>query len=275
MYEIAKRWYSQDYVLYNILKSTPNREIVGITKEGGNQFVVRPFSAPSLQSLRCVLDFIGAERKPYNLFASEAIVSMPDIKFDKHWIGIKGARELLGKGAGKEWDSRTSGYDFVVEFDSKDIRKSWNDTENLIDYLSNFELPFSIRYSGSKGFHINMGDRMHDIPNKEQRHHPWLYFKRIAKRIKEKFRLRTMDLPYDRRRVMRIPYTLNCTKLPKQLHVCFPLTIDEFIGFSDKQYTPENVLNNVKLFKRGIPITSEQNSGKRPFRDMVSSLGGL
>ena len=94
----------------------------------------------------------------------------------------------------------------AFDFDSEDIKKAYDESRSLYSYLKdiyNYEPRFN--FSGKKGFHIYIDFKPAELKN----------FKRSVRRfystIRQILQLDTLDFSIvgDRRRLMRLPYTLH------------------------------------------------------------------
>lgn len=138
------------------------------------------------------------------------------------------------------------GYDFAIDIDNKkNIMKSWEDA-NIIKKLFDYkQIPYSIKFSGSRGFHflipyryVSKRYKVINLPD---------LFSDVVRGIVNEFNLKNVDETiYDSRRVLKLAYSVDGN------NVVLPLTDEQFDNFDLHKVSVPYVLTNVKLFKRGL-----------------------
>ncbi|MFB6182541.1 MAG: hypothetical protein ABEI78_00600, partial [Candidatus Nanohaloarchaea archaeon] len=160
------------------------------------------------------------------------------------------------------------GYDLVFDIDGddainkkKDISKeeinkeysrkqiideAYKEAEKIVDYLEKHNAPYSVRFSGGKGFHISI-QREHIkqyIENNNYPHTAGLF----AEFIQDKTNAKIDYKIYSKKRIYRVPYTMHTeTNL-----ICMPLTKQQFKDFKLKYASPDYIKNNINLKNRGL-----------------------
>jgi len=139
-----------------------------------------------------------------------------------------------------QFDNAITEYDFVVDIDNNDELEAYRVARIIKDFFDVFHVPYSINYSGSKGFHFRVADVQ--IPD-------WGVLEKLEKYATVAQYLReitgtttnkTIDSVYDKRRLIRLPYSIdgNTGK------VVLPLSDIQFDDFALVDLSPEAVLKN-------------------------------
>lgn len=144
------------------------------------------------------------------------------------------------------WQKFYVTYDFAIDLDALDKNPMTAHAEAALikQLFDTNKIPYSVRFSGSKGFHflipaqylpkrvkpMNLPRKCHDVAE-------WLIMR---------FNLKNVDATiYDHRRILKLAYSCDGNK------VCLPLDDIQFKNFKVEDMTIQNVLRNVKIFKRG------------------------
>ena len=124
------------------------------------------------------------------------------------------------------------------------ISRAKRDLLNLKKELDDYKISYMCKFSGSKGFHINIdGKNLPDV-------HPMKKVE-IADKLTKEFSkildLKTIDLNLmEKRRIWAVPYSLKGTK------VCLPLDDSQIKYFKLEDMEAINILQNVGIKNRGI-----------------------
>jgi len=140
-------------------------------------------------------------------------------------------------------------YDFAIDIDCKNIKTAWKEAKKIKEIFDSYRLPYSIRFSGSKGFHFVIDYKW--IKTKVKPINRADYFGKIVAKIISDEKLKYVDTSiYDSRRILKIAYSL-CNNDGKE-YVALPLSDSQFKNFKYEDMELSNVLKTVKFFKRGL-----------------------
>jgi hypothetical protein len=252
-------YYSTDYVIFNIISQLKNRylSVRRRDKKKENKWILsRYYMGYSkqlfLDSLRRNEVFQDQSAKIYFDLAQwkneEGIT--PIFSFEKNKRAIE-KREFSGD-PGKNngaYLKLISSYSFAIDIDSKSPKKAYKDAKAVKLIMDKYKLPYSLKFSGSKGFHfvidsqfIELGVKPIDLPG---------LFGKVVNNLMNDERIKTIDTSiYDARRILKIAYSL-CNNDGKE-YVCLPLSDEEFDNWKYEDMEMSRVLAKVKLFKRGL-----------------------
>lgn len=254
-------WYNQDFVLFNMIphlkhrylsvkKTNPDREkdkkkYIQIRYYMGYKKVllvdsIRRLNVINDTSANLYFDLAQWKDKDGN-------TPLFNFEKEKRKEQKKAFTGNISKGDGTYLDLM-AGYDYAIDIDAKDLKKAWKDAKPIKDIFDQYKIPYSLKFSGSKGFHFVID-------------YKWITLNFKPTELGEKFATITNNLIidlklkyvddtiYDHRRVLKLPYSL-CNKEGKE-YVCLPLTDEQFEGFKVENMELQNVAN-LRLFKRGI-----------------------
>lgn len=240
-------WYRNPEVLYNFITIAKDREICFLSKEriGNKAYPVRHIFANYMKFLSSNFDAFSFYDRPYNLYYSLA-------RYDG--IRLFSFSPKTRKEQGAAWNQeaveRTAKYDWGLDFDADGLenwRDAWDDARTVKAVFDQYGIPYSIKFSGSKGFHIRVPYEALDAGDKnitsavDDPDSLFIFLKSIAELMVEKYGLPTLDLGiFDPRRVWKMDYSLTCeTGL-----VVLPLSDEQFAGFTPVLCEPLFVLKN-------------------------------
>ena len=145
-------------------------------------------------------------------------------------------------------------YSFAIDIDAEDLKKAHKDAKKIKKLLEEYKLPFSVKFSGGRGFHFFIDDKWFSKikPLKKV-----ILFGRIAKIIMNVCGLKSHadggtfdDSIYDDRRIFKLPYSLNY-KDGKE-YVCLPLDDEQFKKFKVENMELLKVMQDIKIYNRGL-----------------------
>lgn len=150
------------------------------------------------------------------------------------------------------WDEHIKGFDLLFDMDNQDINIAHRDTKILRKILSDYQIPFSTKFSGTKGFHIftpyewiaSKDDKFPDFIGK---------IDYLLKEIQAQYEIESLDTSItDSKRVCKMPYTLDIDK------IVLPLTDEQFDNFDIKKMTADYIFfkRNVEIANRGILLNT-------------------
>lgn len=256
-----KEYYSQDYILYEIVKQLKYRylSIRKINKKDPKKYILSRYymgySLPLLKdSLRRNGVLLDNSSKIYFDLAEwiDANGNTPIFSFKKS-IRDKQKKEFSGspiKHDGKYLDLINS-YPFAIDIDNKNLKIAWKEAKVIKDIFDKYELPYSLRFSGSKGFHFVIDSRFIEL-DKKVIDLPELFGK-VVNNIMTDELLKSIDTSiYDARRVLKLAYSL-CNNNGVE-YICLPLDDKNFNSWKYEDMEMLKILPNpnIRIFKRGL-----------------------
>jgi hypothetical protein len=265
-----QEYYSQAYVLHNLLDQLKYKYLSGIKKneEGKNilsryylgynleliEDSLRRLSALKDTSVKLYFDLTGFKNKEGNL---------PLFNYNKE------IREEDKDNFNKNYQKYMFSYDFAIDIDAKDVRIAYRDTKKIKKLFDNYKLPYSLKFSGEKGFHILILDKYFDGRIKAK--NKVLLCQKLSKIIMNVCGLKSVlrggtfdDSIYDDRRIFKLAYSLQNKDGVE--FVCLPLSDEQFNNWELEDMKLKNVMKKVKLFKRGL-LTRTYESTPRQLRN--------
>lgn len=258
-----QQYYQQPMVLYNIIPQLKNRylSIRKVSKDGKGILsrYYQGYSIPTLQdSLKRHNAYKDQSAKLYfdlSTWKDEEgytpIFSFNQEKREEQKKKFSGDR-LRGGG---EYEKLMNSHDFAIDIDSKNVNTAWKEAKKVKEMFDEYKLPYSLKFSGSKGFHFHIDSNYTMLENYKIIEHPRAFGIAVNNLIDDE-NLKCIDTSiYDPRRILKIAYSLNY-KDGKE-YVCLPLTDEQFEKWKLENMELDNVLygeNRVKLFKRGMCV---------------------
>lgn len=146
-------------------------------------------------------------------------------------------------------------YDFAIDLDCKTIKTAWREAKKIKELFDECKLPYSIKFSGSKGFHFVIDDKYFELKIKPINRAD-LYGKVVNNILKDE-KLKTVDTSiYDPRRILKLAYSLNNNKGIE--YVALPLSDQQFNNFNYNDMRLSEVMRKTRIFQRGL---LERNHG--------------
>ena len=244
--EQRRWWYSQTYIIFELVKLLQHREVVFIEKANPaivdrKPRVVRCCAGYTFDMLKSNFHAFHVMDYPYmNLYYSVMHLDKmplfsysPVVRAQKYTEWSNGAYK-------SHWQS----YDFCIDLDGNTIEEARQDLLKIKKTFDQYKIPMSIRFSGSKGFHLCV----------ESRWLPQLPENKIVSMLGE---LGTMmkeidnipsldDSIFDSRRVLKLPYSF-CAG-----NIVLPLDDEQLANFTMDMVKPENVIKSVQIKNRGL-----------------------
>lgn len=261
-------WYSLNAVKYEIAKQCQFREVIFLDKTH-EKMPVRCIFAYKADHLQRQFDEFKFMQFKYNLYLSVAQFKGTPLFSYNFAERRKQMDEFSGYNQKPTYPDYWQGYDFFMDFDSpdlKDIEPALKDCHLVKDTLDHYNVPYVLSFSGSKGFHLR-------IPYAVLPQSLGLgivtFCKILGENIKERLKLDTLDIGvFDERRIFKAPYSYD------NGNICLPLSDEQFEKFDIRQMAVKNVLNNVKIFNRGVlmrfpelPLERSRENFHRMWRD--------
>ena len=249
-------WYMNPEVTFNIVTACRDREIVFLSKQE-KVYAVRNVMANYIGLLIKNYQAFKFHERPYNLYYS--LAKYKRMKIFSYAPAIRKEQRI-------EWNAsavdNTASYDFGLDFDSDglhNIMEAHCDCKKVKDLLDKHHVPYSLKFSGSKGFHLLIPSSVlpprsinSDVDDDEGLIN-WL--KKVAGLLHLKLDVPTLDLGiFDPRRIWKCDYSWTCeTGL-----IVLPLSDEQFNNFDLSMVEPVNVLksgvrNRGNLMRNGNP----------------------
>jgi len=247
-------WYRNPEVLYNIIVQARDREIVFLSKDD-DVMPVRNVMANYMGFLCKNFDAFNFYSRSYNLYYSLARYKQLQL-FNFNMKVRKEQRLAWNESA----ISNTASFDFGLDFDSDgidDVMSAHRDCKKVKELLDDYGVPYSLKFSGQKGFHLTIP--FSELPIRtitadvgdDDSLFSWL--KGVATLLDLKLGLPTLDLGiFDPRRIWKCDYSWVCeTGL-----IALPLSDEQFDNFCLSMVEPLNVLkggirNRGDLLRKG------------------------
>lgn len=255
-------WYRNPEIIYLIIQQCRDREIAFLGKSR-SEYAVRNIHAHYSNILIKNFDAFNFFSRQYNVYYSLG-------KFKP--IQIFSFNPEMRKKQRLEWNenimTKMFSYDLGLDFDSEglhDLKRSLNDCKLVKQDFDKYNIPYSLKFSGSKGFHIRvpfdaLPNKLFSIDNDEP-DSIFFFLKSVAELMKEYYSrnyyfMDTLDLGvFDHRRIWKCDYSWTCeTGL-----IALPLTDEQFDNFSLDMVEPLNVLkagirNRGDLMRKGSNV---------------------
>lgn len=287
------KFYVKKYIQKMLIEGALSREIAML---GSNNCNIRAMKAINYFELERALKLANWDKNKPNLYRGVAILkSIPDFTFNPKRRSAETSPWFMD-GFNKEIEC----YDLFFDFDNsyKDgegntINGSWDDVracvKELKDYLDEYEVPYSLIFSGNKGFQILISGRLLDIDKINMGNvYP---HKTIQEDAKQKLDLKFLDLSNNgvNSRLCKIPYSLVLRSDDKpddgmlashpeeRMNVALPLSDEQFNNFKVEDMKLHNVLIKINpIMNRGnlerfsdLPI-EQKRKNLAEFINMVS-----
>jgi hypothetical protein len=221
-WDAYKVWYSDDRVLYEIVKQLKGREatFIGYSTDKKKEYIFRCIKAHSIDYLKSNFNAFSfySSNRVYNIYRSVALLKdMPMFSFNME------KRMEQQKEFNKEFTKYVQGFDFVVDFDGDDLEYDvvWQHVNIVRQLFSDGGVPFIIKTSSANGFHIEVPDfaMAGDIDEK------LMFGMRLMRNVKQLFQLSSVDMSiYNLRRIFKVAYSYDI----RTHKIAMPLTDKEF-----------------------------------------------
>lgn len=253
-----EEYYSQPMVLYNLVNQLKYKYLsCRKVKPDGKAILSRYYMGYSLDLLKQSLEKLNVLND-----------TSAKLYFDlSYWKNDEGKTPLFNfdnvkrkedkKKFNEEFSTCFVGYDFGIDIDAKDLKIAHRDTQKIKKLFDKYKLPYSLKFSGGKGFHFLIQDKW--FSHRMKAKNKVLLFQRLSKVIIGVCGLKSVndggtfdDTIYDDRRIFKLAYSLQ-NKNGKEYCV-LPLSDFQFDNFKLEHMGLSNVMipSYCKLFKRGL-----------------------
>jgi hypothetical protein len=239
-------WYSQTYILFELAKLLSHRELVVLEKPNPSIVDRKP------KTIRCccgyTIDLIKSNFNSFRIldfpfvnmyYSLMTLDKMPLFSFAP---SIRAQKYIEWTNGG--YKEHYTGYDFGLDFDGETIEQARQDLMKVKRLFDQYKIPHSIRFSGSRGFHLCVESRwLPQLP--ENKIVPMLG--ELATMMKEIDNIPSLDdTIFDSRRVFKLPYSFD------RGNIVLPLDDYQLANFTMQMVSPEYVIKAIKLKNRGI-----------------------
>lgn len=244
-------WYGKTFVQYEICKLLNNKYMSFSFKKGNKWIIFRYLYGFNVEMLQKAFNKMQLDSKLEDLRLYCDLAhwkSMLSFSFNPKERKIQ--KEV-------QWTEKIklqhlSGYDWGFDFEGStaaDWKIAHKHCLRFLGYLDSFGVPYSVCWSGLRGFHVRILDKY--LPK-------WKPISKVsrlyefAEYIKFKLKLKTLDLmiyqiaPVDR--ILKLPYTID----GKSGLVVLPLDRAQFSQFNPLLCRPEFVLKHAMIKNRGL-----------------------
>jgi len=203
---------------------------------------VRCIKAHSVNFLLKNFSAFNFYKKPLNIYGSVAgFEGMPMFSYAPK-IRKKQQEDFFNSTFSVYWVS----YDFFIDIDADSLKDAYEDAKKIKRIFDDLKLSYSLRFSGSRGFHFVIPDALFyskplSLINKVE------LCKSIATNLKGIEDISGIDLGvYQPQRVLKVPYSLE------GLNVCLPLSDAQFNAFKIEDMFADKVLKDLMIKNRGL-----------------------
>ncbi len=261
--EQQHNYYSKNYILFEIIKNLNHREFALLNSKLEEKHVATRFLyASSLKYLQMHLKELGVSRgeKLINLYRSNAHLKPNSIPVSTYNLK-KRTQDKNYQEFNKRFIEFTDGFDFIIDIDAKTIQRSYKIAKKIKKFFDDYELPYYLQFSGTRGFHIII---------------PCVFIHTKDIKVYE-IGLNALITTFDFKDEIDIS-TLNPKGLIKVSYsfdsgnIALPLDDDQFKNFDIQMVKLENVLKNIQIKNRGLLIRTHNLSKEKLIKNVDSFL---
>jgi len=262
--EKKKKYYSNTFVQFEIIKCLKNRELcmlndrIDLEKKS-----VRYCLAFNLDYLRKHFERFGFNKSLTNLYHSVALLkpSVPVFSYNFK----KRRKEEAYRNFNENYKDYVEGYNLFIDIDADwDWKKALQDVLETKKIFDEFKVPYYVLNSSFKGFHIHIPAQY--MPKKEISE-LLAEINEVIYNIKGIYDIQSIDTSiFDLKRVCKVPYSLSSDG-----SVCLPLDDEQLKNFTPKLVSLNNVLSKIKIMNRGLLIRTH-NLSEEQLKENVKKL---
>lgn len=249
------RWYNSSFTLLEMVKVLKGRECSflesKVERETERKSIpVRCVKAHNIDYLKKNFEAFAFFKKNYDVYYSVASFD----GFPMFSYAPKQREEQQKLFFGVQFTSYWVGYDFVLDIDGETVKDAYADAVKVKAVFDEFHLPYSLKFSGSRGFHFIV-EYKDFFPSELPLDKCVELAYRIVCNLKE-----IEDIPgvdekiYQKERLFKLPYSLTGN------NVVLPLSDEQFNHFSIDLVKLENVIRNIKIKERGLLFRSNKET---------------
>ncbi len=251
--KMSKIWYNTPAIAFELIASMKHRESVFIAKNRPTVQRMLKINAVRYMYMNFDRYKFYDEEFLYNVYSSVAhFPSLPMSSFK--WEEKKEQVALFNA----NFIDYVKGYDLFIDLDNENPKLVYASTKRLKQIFDKYQLPYSLIFSGAKGFHINIEYK--DLPEKLQQmkyKDLSILFKLFAYELKISEKIKDIDTSiYDLRRIRKTPYSI----VYPFYYIALPLSNEQFDNFSfDMVFLPNLIDEATKFTHRGL-LTRDGNN---------------
>ena len=262
--------YSKLYIQHLILQGIKDRELAML---GSNNCNIRALKSKNYFELERALKLANWDINKPNLYRGVATLkNIPNFTFNPKIRSSETMPWFIGD-FNKEIKCYDLFFDFDDSYEKEDktvIKGSWDDVRacvrDLKDYFDEYNIPYSLIFSGNKGFQIIISGELLEIEKIERGN--IFPHKTIQENIKKMLDLKFLDLSNNgvNSRLCKVPYSLvlrgedkkenggSLVNHPEEkMNIALPLSDEQFENFKIEDMNCYNVFAKVKGIKdRGM-----------------------
>lgn len=264
MIEKYNPYYEKRFVVNEILQCCKNRDFTALR----NKANIRVLKVFNYEGFEWNLNYIGWNRNKQNLYRSVATLKdIPNFTFDP-----KRRSGETQSWYSSEYNSCVQKYDIFFDFDKKEEQpwKELLDEVNMfLEYLNDYQCPYVLIFSGSKGFQIIIdGDyvpilKIEEVSFSNVNSSNIYPHKKIVEDIKTKMDLKFLDLSNNgvNSKLCKVYYSLVHTyKILEddlsyfseyKMNIALPLDDKQIKNFKVEDMNMLKVLHDIKIAGRG------------------------
>jgi hypothetical protein len=248
-----ERWYSQTYVLFEMIKAAKNKEIAFLMDKAvprNERRTIRYTVAKQIDYLKQHFEAFGFFSKNYNLYHSVAdLRPIPIFTYNlkqrtktPEWIDFN-----------KRFNEWVVGFDLFIDFDGGEKGEktviALDEMRQVKAMLDADKVPYYVLNSSTRGFHIKIPrEYMPKYGDVEQEIAVNLDFIRKFKAI---YLFDTIDPTIvDMKRIAKLPYSY----VGQDGSICLPLSDMDVMHFRPENVLMGNVLRIVRIKERGLLV---------------------
>ncbi len=249
-----ERYYSKQYVLYELLKQLKYRylSVRKQDKKNPKKYILsRYYLGYNLDLLKQSLERNDVlNDKTAKLYFDLATWgneknSMPLFSFDKN--KRKEQKEEFSKG--EKWKNYIQDYSLAIDIDNKNLNLAYKDAKKIKEVFDMYKLPYSIKTSAGKGMHFLIDSKW--IKTRVKPDNRAELFGKVVQNLAKDENCKNIDFSiYDCRRILKLAYSLSFKNNAE--YVALPLDDNQFSNFNEEDHRLDKVMRNVHLFKRGL-----------------------
>lgn len=239
-------WYSQKYILFEVVKCLKNRELAFLTHKTENtefKRMIRYLIAFNLEYLDKHFKRFDFDKSLVNAYHSVALLKeIPVFSYN-----LKNRKEEdKYKNFNEDYDQHVIGYNIFIDIDGKeDFNTAYDNAKQIKKLFDEFKVPYYVLNSSFKGFHFHIPAEY--MPKME------IYelletLNNVIYNLKGIYTLKCLDDSIvDLKRICKVPYSYV-----NDGSICLPLTDFQFDNYKPENVTCSYVLKNIMIKERGL-----------------------
>lgn len=243
-----KQYYSNTFVLFEIVKCLKNRELCFLTAKGEEKKkAVRYLLGFSLEYMQKHIDWFGFYGSLINMYHSVALLK-PNVPVFSYHLEKRLSDEQYVN-FNKNYLDFVENFNLFFDIDGKrEPIKAYAETGVIKKLFDEYKLPYYILNSSKTGFHIHIPSQY--MPNLSPKI-IMSYATSIIYNLKGIYELECLDSGViDMKRVCKVPYSYNSG----DGSICLPLNDAQFTMYRPENVEMANVLRNVMIKNRGLLV---------------------